>query len=193
MVDPFAVNEAPFGEPLSLVIGQSAQWQREINIDSDLFSLAYVLRHYTPSVDVIDYSIDMSAVKTGVFGADVEPTDIAGWTAGRYYWDLVVTRTSDSRTKIVEVGEIYIFGSDTDRRSHAEIMVGKIESILQNRADNDVESYTIKSRSISKMSIAELRQWRDYYVREVNSQTPDVNLFKVDAPKKNTLRVRFRD
>lgn len=193
MIDPFALNEASFGEPLSLVIGQSTQWRREINIDGSLFGLRYDLRHYTPSEAVIDYSIPMSSVGTSEFAADIEPDDISGWTEGRYFWDLVVVRISDDRTKVIETGEIRVFGNSTDRRSHAEVMISKIEGVLQGRADSDVESYTIKSRSITKMSAKELRDWRDYYIREINNQPAEKGLFAVDGPKKNTLRVRFRD
>tara|TARA_Y100000310_G_scaffold307942_1_gene350549 strand:+ start:2900 stop:3481 length:582 start_codon:yes stop_codon:yes gene_type:complete len=193
MIDPFALDEAPFGEPLSLVLGKSEQWRREINIDSGAHTLKYVLRHYEPSNVVIDYSITMTPVTSGEFAADVEPSDISGWAEGRYFWDLVVVRTSDDRSKVIETGEIRIFGTSADRRSHAEIMVAKIESILQNRADNDVESYTIKSRSITKMSAKELRDWRDYYIREIENRPANAGLFAVDGPKKDTLRVRFRD
>lgn len=193
MIDPFALDEAPFGEPLSLVIGQSAQWRREVNIDSSLFTLRYVLRKFEADETPVDYSITMDHVSGSEFAADVEPSDIETWDAGRYYWDLMVVRNSDDRTKPIGTGEIHIFSSTTDRRSHAEIMVLKIESILQNRADNDVESYTIKSRSITKMSAKELRDWRDYYIREIENRPLDAGLFAVDGPKKDTLRVRFRD
>lgn len=193
MIDPFALDETSVGEPLSLVKGQSTQWRRNINIDDTLFTVSYVLRHYVPSAVVIDYEIVMVSVASGVFAADIEPSDVTDWIAGRYYWDMVVTRISDSRTKVVETGEFRVFDTATDRRSHAEVMVSKIEGVLENRADNDVESYTIKSRSITKMSASELRQWRDYYLREIANQPANGGIFKQDGPKKNTLRVRFRD
>lgn len=192
MIDPFALDEAPFGEPLSLVIGQSAQWRREINIDSGAYTLKYALRKYGHGGG-IDYQITMSHVSGAEFAADVEPADIASWHPERYYWDLIVVRNSDDRSKVIDTGEIYVFGDTDDRRSHAEIMVAKIESVLQGRADNDVESYTIKSRSITKMSAKELRDWRDYYIREIENRPANAGLFAVDGPKKDTLRVRFRD
>lgn len=190
-IDPFALDKAPYGEPLSLTVGRSAQWRRAIDIDNSLYSLKYVLRLFDPTEDEIDYSIDMEFVSDGIYGADVAAADISDWTASRYYWDLVVVRTSDSAEKIVDSGEIYVWDGDSDRRSHAEIMIGKIESILQNRADNDVETYTIKSRSITKMSAAELVKWRDYYIREMENRPMAEGIFAVNKPKKDTVRVRF--
>lgn len=192
MINPFAIDEAPFGEPLSIVIGQSTQWRRKINIDNSLFNLNYMLRHYNPSPDDINYSIPMMSVEDGIFAVDQTELMVADWTADRYFWDLVVGQISDSRTKIIESGEIHVFGSTSDRRSHAAVMVAKIEGILGNRADNDVESYTIKSRSITKMSAKELMNWRDYYLREVSNQSANAGIFAINAPKNNTLRVRFR-
>lgn len=194
MIDPFALNEAPVGEPLSLTIGQSAQWRRIINIDSSVFTLTYVLRDHGPGDGhAHDYQITMAPTSAGEFAADVLPTDITDWHSGHYFWDLIITRISDGRTKIIETGTIHVFGDNDERRSHAQIMIDKIESVLENRADSDVESYTIKSRSITKMSAKDLREWRDYYIREMANRPGDVGMFQVEEPKKNTLRVRFRD
>ncbi len=76
-----------------------------------------------------------------------------------------------------------------DRRTHAEIMVAKIESVLQGRADHDIESYSIKNRSLTRMSVKELMHWRDYYRAEVDyTGGSDTGAKRV---KKNTVRVRF--
>lgn len=195
-IDPFAVETAPLGEPLSVVIGQTAQWRRQIAIDPLLFSLEYSLRPYgadataLPSPQTIPMvSIDVD----GEFAVDALGDAFDGWVAGRYLWDLIVTQVSDGRTKIIEGGEIFVFGTLTDRRTHAEVMVAKIESLLENRADNDVESYSIKSRSITKMSMEDLRTWREHYLREIRNQTPQAGMFKRAGPDKGTIRVRFKD
>jgi hypothetical protein len=193
-IDPFDVGTAPLGEPLSVVIGSSAQWRREITIDAALFILTYQLRPQDTSI-VLPASQDMTMVSVshGVFAIDADATAFTGWVAGRYFWDLVVMQVSDSRTKIIESGEIFVFDTLGDRRSHAEVMVSKIEGLLQNRADNDVESYTIKARSITKMSVGDLRAWRDYYLREISNQSTQVGMFKKAGPNKSTIRVRFKD
>ena len=81
-----------------------------------------------------------------------------GYTTGDYFWVLKVTQSSDSEELILETGKITVkdnyFGSTGDTRSHAKIMLDKIESILEGRADADVSSYSIQGRSLSKIGIA---------------------------------------
>lgn len=192
MIDPFDVTEAPIGEPTGIVAGQSAQWRREISIDPSLFSLTYRFRPKTGGAS--SQEIDMTSLSSSSeWGVDIEPADTSAWTTGDFFWDLVVIRTSDSREKIIDTGEMKVFGSDDDRRSHAAIMVAKIESILERRADDDVANYSIKSRSTTKMDISELREWREYYLRELNNQQlVDDGLFTKTGPNKSTVRVRFR-
>ena len=70
------------------------------------------------------------------------------------------------------------------------IMLNKIESLLQGRADKDVSSYSIQGRSIAKMSIVDLLQWRDYYRKEVSKERRD-NAIALGRPTKTTMKVRF--
>lgn len=197
MIDPFDVSNATVGEPLGIVVGQSTQWQREIAIDPSLFTLKYVLRRHDPATatqgeDLSAQSIDMESIGNGCFGVDIVAADSVGWITGRFYWDLTVVRISDDRERVLDTGEFNIFDSATDRRSHAQIMIQKIESLLNKRADADVETYSIKSRSITKMSAADLREWRDYYMRELEAQQPTgADVFQSQQVNKSTIKVRF--
>jgi hypothetical protein len=69
-------------------------------------------------------------------------------------------------------------------------MVDKIEALLSGRADKDVNSYSIQGRSISKMGISELLQWRDYYRKEVVKEQRDLAIAQ-GKPTKTTMKVRF--
>jgi hypothetical protein len=194
MIDPFDLNTAPLGEPLGLVRDGSVQWRREIEIDPDLFNLRYTLRRFNPD-DTVDGEtlgqFSMGYVSGIVWAVDLLPGDSTAWATGDFFWDLEVIRSSDSRSKVIDIGRIMVFGSQDDRRSHAQLMVSKIEGLLQGRADSDVESYSIKSRSITKMSMAELTQWRDYYLREVQSeQAMSETIFS--GTSVNKTRARFR-
>ena len=102
---------------------------------------------------------------------------------------MIVTRISDSESTIVQTGVVVLFATTDDRRTHAEVMVKKIESLLSGRADSDVESYSIKNRSITKMSVNELRDWREYYLAEISRTGGSTT--GADRPSKNTLRVRW--
>ena len=191
MVDPFDLENAPLGEPLAIAIGQSAQWRKLLSIDDTLFGLAYVMRRYLPGA-ALDQTIDLVNVSTDTWAVDIEPADIATWEAGKFFWDLVVTRLSDSRARVIETGEIQVFATDSDRRSHAHVMLDKIEALLAGKADNDMAGYTIKSRSITKMTTKELMEWRDYYRRELANSAPLIG-DTARRGNRNSLRVRFRD
>lgn len=196
MIDPFELKSAPLGEPMSIVIGQSHQWRRTIDIDSTDYTLQYVMRRYIPDTSAFDQTIDMTGadLTSGVWGVDIAPADISDFDDGRFFWDLLVTRVSDSRSKVIDCGEMTVFADDADRRTHAQLMLDKIESLLLGKADDDVASYTIKSRSINKMSPDELRNWREYYRREVaNVAAATPGIFDQPRTNPSTLRVRFTD
>ena len=80
--------------------------------------------------------------------------------------------------------------NQSDPRTHAEIMVDKIESILQGRADSDVANYSIKDRSLTKLSISELLQWRDYYRLEFRKEKTAQLIAKGETTGV-TVKVRF--
>ena len=118
----------------------------------------------------------------------------ASYTAGDYFWVLKVIQTSDSETLVIDSGDIKVkdnyFATTGDIRSHAKIMVDKIESILEGKADSDVSSYSIGNRSLSKMSPEELTIWRDHYRAEYNRE---LRVERIDRGEGtgNTVKVRF--
>ena len=78
----------------------------------------------------------------------------------------------------------------TDLRSHAALMVSKIESILVGKADSDVSSYSIAGRSLSKMSFQELIEARDYYRAEYQKEKSAEDA-KNGRKGVSTIQVRF--
>ena len=91
-------------------------------------------------------------------------------TPGLYTYIVFVTDSSSNRVTIDE-GKLQILEnlettSTTELRSHAKILLDKIESLLSGKADADVSNYSINNRSLTKMSVAELIQFRDYYKAE---------------------------
>ena len=183
MIDPFSNDHLPCIEPDTLIAGASALWKREVEIDPTLFDLSYELVSGKNTL-----SIPVTHVSDTFLVEHPIPAD---QTAGEYRWQLFVTRKSDAATRILGSGYVTIHASDGDMRSHARIMVDKITSLLEGRADDDVESYSIKTRSISKMSIADLQKWRDYYLKKLSDEA-DVGLLNRNRPKKNTVKVGFK-
>lgn len=177
--DPF---EPTCGEPVSLIIGAFNAWYIEDDYDADDFTLKYVFRQGVTEVELA------GAYTDGAWTFTANSAFTATLSNGRHILDLVVVRTSDAEEKVVRTTTIQCFDTVASRTSHARTMLGKIESILEGRADHDVESYTIKSRSITKMSVKELTEWREYYLAELGREVNDVT---GKRPRNNMLKVRF--
>lgn len=194
MANLFDENEAPEGEPLKVVVGDFIQWKKTALAESyppALYSANYVARItgggsteiQIPAVERTNYYLFTASSATS---ASFEP--------GFYHWQLEITQTSSNNRVVVERGEFEAIQdldvNGADPRTHAEIMLDKIESLLQGRADKDVSSYSIQGRSIAKMSIVDLLQWRDYYRKEVLKERRD-NAIALGKPTKTTMKVRF--
>jgi hypothetical protein len=80
--------------------------------------------------------------------------------------------------------------NNSDPRTHAEIMVAKIQSILEGKADSDVSSYSIAGRSLSKMTFDELITARDNYRRELQQELTKERI-KRGKSSGSTVKVRF--
>lgn len=181
MLDPFDKSTAPDTEPTEIVGGYYVAWRREIDVDDALFTVTYRFNSVAGS-----HTATVTGTRNGAFWEfEMLGSALASWVSGEYRWDLLVVRNSDSEDAVLDTGTVRFFGTDDDRRDHAEIMLAKIESLLQGRADADVESYSIKNRSLTKMSVKELTYWRDYYANEVGRKV------KAGAAKSNTIRVRW--
>lgn len=181
MIDPFSIDSLPAEPPNQIVAGLRVAWKLDLDYDDSSFGVEY----RTATVTITGSYDSTNDVWVFIIPGSVS-TD---WDAGDVRWSAVVVRTSDSEAIEIATGMWTVFTSTSDRRTHAEVMVGKIESVLAGRADADVASYTIKGRSLTKLSPDELMRWRDYYKAEIaltgGSETGSA------SPRRNTLRVRF--
>lgn len=191
MTNRFDSSNAPQGEPLEIVAGDFIQWKRS-DLATDYPSLEYTLRY--------------SARLQGAGGTEIEITggddhivQIAssvsnGYTPGVYAWQGYIVRISDSERIMVSQGTWTVQPnrdvSTADPRSHAEIMLSKIESVLEGRADSDVDSYSIAGRSLTKLKPKELVDWRDYYRAEVSKDRAKLNAAN-GKQSQTTMKVRF--
>jgi len=171
MANLFDEANAPEGEPLQIVVGDFLQWKKT-QIASDYptatHSAEYVARITAGGAS----EIKLAAIERDTYYLfQVDSATSAAFDAGFYHWQLEVTETATGNRIVVERGEFEAIQdldiNGADPRPHAEIMLDKIESLLEGRADGDVSTYSIAGRSITKMSPEELLQWRDYYRREV--------------------------
>lgn len=186
MADPFDTTESPITEPPSILIGVFTAWRRDLGYDNLTMTVKYRL---TPSAGGTVREIAGTSVDGEEWTFQIPSATTVAWAAGSYRWDMIVTRVSDGESTIVQTGMVILFATTDDRRTHAEVMVAKIESLLAGRADSDIESYSVKNRSITKMSVMELREWREYYLAEIDRTGGSTT--GADRPSKKTLRVRW--
>ncbi len=188
-------TDIPEKEPVTIYKGETVVWNRKDLTDYPVGSYAMSWTARLESNGGTSFSATVTEVDD-YYKFTLDNSATGGYTTGDYFWVLKVTQSSDSEELIIDSGKITVkdnyFGSTGDTRSHAKIMLDKIESILEGRADADVSSYSIQGRSLSKISINELLQWRDYYKAEYQKE---IAKFRRDN-KEGTgrvIKVQFND
>ena len=185
----------PEKEPVTIYKGETVVWNRKDLTDYPVGSYAMSWSARLESNGGTSFSATVTEVED-YYKFTLDNSATGGYTTGDYFWVLKVTQSSDSEELIIDSGKITVkdnyFGSTGDTRSHAKIMLDKIESILEGRADADVSSYSIQGRSLSKISINELLQWRDYYKAEYQKE---IAKFRRDNKEGSgrVIKVQFND
>ena len=174
MANLFDAANSPTQEPLEVIVGDFIQWRRtDLGSDypNDEYTATYIARITGGGANEI--TLTGSAYGTDYLFS-VSSADSADFVPGYYHWQLEMVRNSDSERVVVDRGTfeaiVDLDVNNVDPRTHAEIMVDKIESVLQNRADADVSNYSINGRSLVKLSIDDLLKWRDYYRNELTME-----------------------
>jgi len=181
------------GEPGSIVVGDFIQWKRtdlaEV-YDPSLYTAQYIAR-----IAGGGNEINITATNQTTYFLFQESSAVtATYNPGYYHWQLEIVRNSDSERKVIERGHADVVPdldiNASDPRSHEEIMLYKIQSLLQGKADADVSSYSIAGRSLTKMTFQELTQAEDYFAAKVRAEKN-----KLDAENhrqtSSTIKVRF--
>lgn len=194
MANLFDAANSPTQEPLEVVVGDFIQWRRtDLGADypNDEYTATYIARITGGGASEIQlvgsaYGEDYLFSVSSVVSADFVP--------GYYHWQLEMVRNSDSERIVVDRGTftaiVDLDVNNTDPRTHAEIMIDKIEAVLQNRADADVANYSINGRSLVKLSIDDLLKWRDYYRAEFTMQKRQERVRR-EKSTGATVKVRF--
>ena len=188
-------TDIPEKEPVTIYKGETVVWNRKDLTDYPVGSYAMSWIARLESNGGTSFSATVTEVDD-YYKFTLDNSATGGYTTGDYFWVLKVTQSSDSEELILETGKITVkdnyFGSTGDTRSHAKIMLDKIESILEGRADADVSSYSIQGRSLSKIGIAELLQWRDYYKAEYQKEVAEFRTGNKEGSGR-VVKVQFND
>lgn len=197
MANLFAVANAPEGEPEEIVVGDFIQWKRSDIADDYPTSTGYTAEYVARITGggSSEIKIPQAAGSTDdyyLFTASSVTT--SAFLPGKYHWQLEITQTSSGNRIVVDIGDFEFIpdmdSNNADPRIHAEIMLTKIESLLQGKADSDVSNYSIAGRSLTKMSFSELTDARDYYRQEIVKHENDA-LLKRGKRNGATIRARF--
>ena len=197
MANLFDPANAPEGEPTEIVVGDFIQWKRSDIADayptSEGYTAEYVAR--ITGGGATEIKLAQAAGSTDDYYLfTVASATSESFEPGKYHWQLEITQTSSGNRLVVDIGDFTAIpdmdNNQADPRIHAEIMIAKIETILQGKADADVSSYSIAGRSLTKMSFTELVEARDYYRREVVKHNND-ELLKRGKSNGSTIKVRF--
>ena len=195
MANLFDPSNAPEGEPREIVVGDYIQWKRS-DLVSDYptatHSAEYVARITGGGSDEIKLAGTEGSSSYYLFTADSATS--ADFSVGVYHWQLEITETSSGNRIVVDRGSFEAIPdldvNQSDPRIHAEIMLAKIETILEGKADSDVSNYSIAGRSLTKMSFDELLAARDRYRAEVVLHE-NKELVKRGKSNGSTVKVKF--
>lgn len=194
MANLFDVTQAPTTEPEVVSPSDFIQWKR-IDLGQDYPNTAYTATYVARITGGGNTEIQIVGTNSGSdYLFTVSSATSADFVVGLYHWQLEIKRNSDNNRIVIDrgyftcVADLDVNGADP--RTHAEIMVGKIESILSGKADSDVSSYSVAGRSLSKMSFRELTDARDYYRKEVQKEVIAERIRKKQGTGA-TIKVRF--
>jgi hypothetical protein len=196
MANLFDAANAPEGEPREVVVGDFIQWKRsDIAVDypPSAYSAEYVARITGGGSNEIKLAAtEPSGDDYYLFTVDSATSE--DFVPGKYHWQLEITQTSSGNRIVVDIGDFEAIPdmdvNQADPRIHAEIMIDKIQSILEGKADSDVGSYSIAGRSLTKLSFDELMTARDRYKAEL-VQHENRELVKRGKSNGSTIKVRF--
>ena len=148
-------------EPYEVFAGDTFRWDKTLDnyTPADSWALTYSFRSNTGT----GFNIT-GAANSGNSGWEitVAAATSASYTTGDYECQAYVTKGSErfvvdnGRTVINRNLNALTVGATTDLRTHAKLMLSKIQSVLEGRVDADIENYSIGGRSINKIPVNEL-------------------------------------
>lgn len=196
MANAFDAATAPEGEPSEIVVGDFIQWKRS-DLVADYPPADYTATYVARITGGGNTEIQVTATNYNsgeAYLVTVESTTSADFVPGYYHWQLEIVRNSDSNRIVVDRGaftaivDLDVGGADP--RTHDEKMLTKIQSILEGRADGDVESYSIQGRSLTKIPIKDLMEWERHYRQRVERYKKKEDI-KLGRKTDSTIKVRF--
>jgi hypothetical protein len=159
-------------EPLEITAGDYIQWKRVLSdYPAGTWTLSYALINATDKITIT------AANSGGDHLVTLAAATSADYTPGEYKWQAYVT--SGSQRITVASGTITIkpdfsSASALDNRTHVKKTLDAIEAVIEGRASQDQQEYSIANRSLKRTPLADLLMLRDkyrgYYLSEQNAE-----------------------
>ena len=188
-------TDIPNKEPILIYKGETVVWKRTDLTDYAVDSYAMSWTARLESNGGTTFSATVTEVDD-YYKFTLDNSATGGYTTGDYFWVLKVTQSSDSEERILETGKITVkdnyFGTTGDTRSHAKIMVDKLESLIEGKADSDVSSYAIAGRSLNKLTPEELITWYNFYKSKYQQEVKEFRISRNEGSGA-VVKVRFDD
>ena len=189
-------TDTPEKEPISFYKGETIVWKRT-DIGADYAPSSYSMV-WEASLET-DGSTRFSATVTESgteYTFTLADSATASYTAGDYFWVLKVIQDSDSEKLVIDSGKLTVkdnyFATTGDTRSHAKVMVDKLESLIEGKADADVSSYSIAGRSLNKLTVEELLKGLDHYKAKYQKEIQEFRIGNNEGSG-SIVKVRFDD
>jgi hypothetical protein len=179
--------QVPTREPDSLTAGETLTFKRTLADfpASEGWTLEYAFRgagsdiEFGSTADGDDHLVEVAATTT------------AGWVPGTYYGQALAV--NGAVTTIVWRGKLELLNNlaeeagGFDPRTHARIVLDKLEDVIEGRAAHDVLESEIEGTKISRLSIDQLLKFRDRYAAIVASEEA-----ALDPTKRRRRRILTR-
>lgn len=176
-------------EPTEFTAGDTVKWKVAFADfpANDGWTLKYTFRgpeihDVTATADGADHSVTLSAAVS------------ADFTAGDYWWDAYASKAAE-RYK-VRTGQLKVLANLEavtgvyDGRSIVKRTLDALEAMIEGKASRDQMSYSIEGRSLSRMSVQDVLQWRGVY-RGLYRQELDAERRRLGKPGLNLVRAKF--
>ena len=196
MANRFDSVNYPTNVPDTLYVGDNFLWKRDLtDYPVASYSLSYSLRLLTSAATEIALGDSViTESDTSVYTINVPSSTTTNYTKGDYTYQEYITKTSGSERLVLNTGLVSLksnLDADTgDPRSSARIILQALEATMENRATIDQMSMSIAGRSLSRMSPAELNDWKSHYKALVSNEDKKSRRDKSEATG-TQIKVRF--
>lgn len=193
MANLFDAANAPTSVPTEFIVGDFVQF-KITTLSSDYPNTDFTARLISRISTGASSEFTVTATASGSdYLFTILSATTSAFTPEHYSWQIEIERNSDNERIVVDRGHWDIltdYDNNVDPRSHNEVMLQKIETLLEGKADSDVSSYSIAGRSLNKLSPAELLEWRNYYKSEVAAEKKR-EAIRHGRKTKSTILARF--